>query len=227
MVRLALVLALASAACGTTKDDRPRTIEYVSQAVLAPNCGDAQCHSTFRQSRGDIFDTVAGTRASLVDNGLILFDSVQYDPATPADADLIHWITQIDPDGLGIGRMPYDHPLPNEDVSFLEEYIREGAPGAQCDPARPLSCNNTTLSTCDKSWNFKDPVIDCVGTGNGSACAAGQCLCNPDSDDCDGNPANGCETILDTDANCGGCGAACASGTTCKQGSGGGSVSCQ
>ena len=139
MVRLALALALALAACGTTTDDRPRTIEYVTEAILAPNCGDAQCHSTFRQSRGDVFDTVEGARESLIRNGLIVFDyppppTPGYDPDHPENAQLIQWITQTDPLGLGIGRMPYDHPIPNEDVTFLEEYIRESAPGAQCDP---------------------------------------------------------------------------------------------
>lgn len=166
MVRLALVLVLASAACGTTTDDRPRTIQYVAEAILAPNCGDPQCHSTFRQARGDIFDTVAGARQSLVRNGLILFDSPHYDPANPADADLIHWITQTDPDGLGIGRMPYDHPIPNEDVNFLEEYIREGAPGAQCDPdanAGGRACNNREVHLCTDKWTFGDLVETCSG----------------------------------------------------------------
>jgi hypothetical protein len=173
MVRLALVLAVASAACGTTTDDRPRTIQYVAEAILAPNCGDAQCHSTFRQSRGDIFDTVVGTRESLVRNGLILFDSTHYDPANPADSDLIHWITETDPDGRGIGRMPYDHPIPNEDVNFLEEYIREGAPGAQCDPdltTNHTACNNRALYTCTDTWTFGDFLMNCPGD-----CIAGAC----------------------------------------------------
>ena len=116
--------------------------------------------------RGDVFDTVAGTRESLVRNGLILFDSPHYDPANPADADLIHWITQTDPDGLGIGRMPYDHPIPNEDVNFLEEYIREGAPGAQCDPdanSQHRACNNTRSHECTDDWTFGTLVMDCPG----------------------------------------------------------------
>lgn len=167
-----MVVALASAACGTTTDDRPRTIEYVTEAVLAPTCGQAECHSTFRQSRGDVFDTVAAARRSLVINGLISFDSVQYDPANPAGAQLIVWLTQTDPLGLGIGRMPYDAPMPNEDINFLELYIKEGAPGAQCNPDAlgHFVCKNRSIYTCNDDWTFGELVTDCPGDCSGGAC---------------------------------------------------------
>jgi hypothetical protein len=167
-------LALAVAACGTTTDDRPRTIAYVTEAILAPTCGQAQCHSTFRQARGDVFDTVVAARRSLIVNGLISFDSApQYDPANPKNAILIQWLTQTDPLGRGIGRMPYDSPMPNEDVNFLELYIKEGAPGAQCDPdanAAGLACNNRTVYKCNADWTFGELVADCAGD-----CIAGVC----------------------------------------------------
>ena len=167
-------LALALAACGTTTDDRPRTIEYVTEAILAPTCGQPQCHSTFRQARGDVFDTVAMARRSLIVNGLISFDSIpQYDPAKPEKAQLIQWITQTDPLGLGIGRMPYDSPMPNEDVNFLELYIKEGAPGAQCDPDLNLAgyaCNNRAVYKCNADWTFGDFIKDCPDD-----CVAGEC----------------------------------------------------
>ncbi|MBV8760228.1 MAG: hypothetical protein JO257_23245 [Deltaproteobacteria bacterium] len=166
-------VALALAACGTTTDDRPRTIEYVTEALLAPTCGQAQCHSTFRQARGDVFDTVAAARRSLVVNGLISFDSPSYDPAMPANAQLIQWITQTDPLGLGIGRMPYDTPMPNEDVNFLELYIKEGAPGAQCNPdlnAGHTTCNNRAVYTCQDNWTFGDLVTECPNDCIQGAC---------------------------------------------------------
>src|SRR5690242_19196430 len=108
-MRLALSCALALlVACGTT-DDRPLTVEYVTGAVLGPTCGGAQCHSTFAANQTDIFDTVEGARSSLVRNGLIRFDSKpHYDPGDARNADLIQWITETDPKGLGIGRMPWD-----------------------------------------------------------------------------------------------------------------------
>ncbi len=173
MLRRAWVLLLACAACGTTNDDRPKTIENSTASILAPTCGAAQCHSTFRQARGDVFDTVAGARRSLVDNGLIIFDSgIQYDPGKPEGAALIRWITETDPFGLGIGRMPYDAPMPNEDVELLRKYIAVGAPGAQCDPAanNGMACNNNDVVKCNADWNFGTKVMTCPTT-----CTAGVC----------------------------------------------------
>jgi hypothetical protein len=171
MVRLAWLLPLL-AACGTTTDDRPRTIEYVTEAILAPTCGAANCHSTFAQQRGDVFDTVEGSRRSLVVNGLISFDSVAYDPANPDQAALIIWITQTDPFGLGIGRMPFDAPMPNEDVNLLKLFIKEGAVGAQCNPDANggMACNNRTVVKCNADWTFGDQITVCPGD-----CIAGAC----------------------------------------------------
>jgi hypothetical protein len=62
--------------------------------------------------------------------------------------------------------------------------------------------------------------IGCVrGPGVAEAtCVAGRCgvVCVAGMGDCDGNPANGCETDLTvSSANCGACGAACAGGGRC------------
>jgi hypothetical protein len=45
-----------------------------------------------------------------------------------------------------------------------------------------------------------------------SSCAAdcGACMCPPGSGDCDGNPSNGCEANLNTNAHCGDCNTTCA-----------------
>lgn len=50
------------------------------------------------------------------------------------------------------------------------------------------------------------------GPDAGNVCRAGRCalVCDPAHTDCDGNPANGCETTLNTNLNCAGCGMACA-----------------
>lgn len=178
MVRLAWLLPLV-AACGTTTDDRPRTIDYVTEAILAPTCGAANCHSSFAQQGGDVFDTVEAARRSLVVNGLISFDSVTidgvpmgYDPADPDNSQLIIWLTQTDPFNRGIGRMPFDAPMPNADVNLLKLYIKEGAPGAQCNPDTNggKACNNHTVFTCTKDWTFGDQVTVCPGD-----CIGGEC----------------------------------------------------
>jgi len=170
MVRFAW-LALLVAACAT--DDRPRTIDYVTEAILAPSCGTAECHSTFSAQLTDIFDTVKGARSSIVRNALVRLDSVpQYDPDAPGNATLIIWITRTDPFGLGIGRMPQDAPLPNEDVELLQRWISEGASGAQCDPDANggMACNDKALFTCNSDWSFGDEVMECANN-----CSAGTC----------------------------------------------------
>src|SRR4051812_17693518 len=122
MVRLLVAGALLAATGGCVGEDvpeyRPLELDYLTQAVFEPSCGAAQCHSTFRQSATNVFDTPEGTRASLVNNQLVSLgpDSDTYDPHNPTKSLLIQWITETDPQGLGIGRMPFDAPLPNRDV---------------------------------------------------------------------------------------------------------------
>jgi hypothetical protein len=212
MHRLAFAL-MVLAACGTTDDQRPTTVQYATEAILAPTCGAAQCHSTFKQARGDVFDTVEGARHSLVDNGLIQLDSRNYSKTDPTKVDfttepLIVWITQTDPFRRGIGRMPYDAPMPNADIDYLKRYIQAGAPGAACNPTLGNACKNTDLVTCTADWSFGTLVHACRPP-NEDGCSAGGCVCGPDYGDCDMDPTNGCELQLNTDAKCGGCATTC------------------
>ena len=165
----ACALLLLAASCGTT-DNRPLTVQAVTAMVLAPTCAAATCHSQFANNFGDVFDTVESTRSSLIDNGLILFDSPSYDPANPGNSQLIIWLTQNDPFGRGIGRMPWDAPMPNEDIQYLENWIAAGAPGAQCDPARGMACNDKQLVKCNSDWNFGATVMTCP-----NQCISGAC----------------------------------------------------
>ncbi len=172
MHRLAY-LALLCGACGV--DNRPLTIEYVTETVLAPNCGAAQCHSAFSANYSDVFDTVEGARATIVNNQLLSFDSASldppaYDPANPSQAHLIRTIT------VGaipaIGRMPWDAPLPEQDIELLERWIAAKAPGAQCNPVDDLACDDDLLKSCN-DWNFGGVIEDCAAQGK--HCAAGAC----------------------------------------------------
>jgi hypothetical protein len=167
MLRLWYLALLLPAACTMSTDNRPHTVEYVTEAVLAPSCGEAQCHSTFSGNLHDIFDTVNGTRSSIVRNGLVTLSvDVGDDREDPVAAPLIGWITL--PTGLNpiVGRMPWDAPLAKEDVGLLEGWIKDGAKGAQCDPEAPmgLACDHETLRECGTDWNFSTALADCTTT---------------------------------------------------------------
>lgn len=123
MQRLYLVAALALVACGVSEDApgnrRPATIEYVTESVLAPACGNAQCHSSFRNEANYAFDTVENARKSMSpdDNpGVVI-------PGAPDDSLLIIVLTRT------VKRMPYDQPLPEADQAYLRRWIMEGAEG--------------------------------------------------------------------------------------------------
>lgn len=132
MKRLVLIGALFAGACGTT-DDRPRTLPYITEAILAPTCASAECHSAFKRQVGDEFDTVDAARRSIVGNGLVLADDV----ADPSSSFLIQSLTVgtlsiLDPKSGTKVRMPYDAPMPDADLDLIRMWIAEGAKGAQC-----------------------------------------------------------------------------------------------
>ena len=194
MVRLlvasALVIAASQALGGCVGEDvpdyRPLELDYLSQSVFEPSCGAAQCHSTFKQSLGYVFDTPEAVRSTIVNNQLISLDPRQYDPDDATHAPLITWITQPfpflakDPSGAYIGRMPADAPLPNRDVELLIEWIQHRAPGAQCNPdlGGGKSCTvdssgRQVVANCKSDWNFD--LTTAVPCGSGKTCVAGMC----------------------------------------------------
>jgi hypothetical protein len=167
MLRLGWVPLLALAACGESTDDRPLELEYLTQSIFAPSCGATQCHSTFKQAAELVLDTPEGVRAAILEGagGLVSFNSTQYDPDDPNNASLIIWITETDPFGRGIGRMPFDAPIPNKDVLLIKEWISAQAPGAQCNPERNNgnACNNKEVVQCNADWTFGARVQLCSG----------------------------------------------------------------
>jgi hypothetical protein len=109
---LALALAVV-AACGTTPDERPATIEVISLSILAPTCGQVQCHSTTSKIQGYAFDTFDAARDSL--RSLV----------NPGGNSLLLHVLRAD----GGERMPPDSPLNDEDIALIEQWIDDGAPG--------------------------------------------------------------------------------------------------
>lgn len=112
-----------------------------------------------------------------------------------------------------------------------------------CDPYN-CSQNGTCLTTCAGDFDCEagnccesgtckpvDTLTDpnncgscghvCSAPNATMACTGGNCVvaaCNEGFGDCDNDPLNGCETSLNTDANCGTCGNVCPSGTSCNAG---------
>jgi hypothetical protein len=152
MARFVLAGALVAGACGSATDDRPATLEYITEAILAPSCATAGCHSLFRQQVGDAFDTPASTRRTIAGNGLVLYPE---DIGDPSQSLLIRTLTVgapsiLDP-GSGNVRMPYDAPLPDADIALIETWIASGLPGAQCVANDAgLGCGRRTISIADQ-----------------------------------------------------------------------------
>jgi hypothetical protein len=190
---LLTTVAAIGAGCGSEEDNRPLELEYLTEAVFAPSCGTTQCHSTFRQAEGLVFDTPEGVRRSLhsSDNGdpWLRFDYERPDPQYPFGSRLYLLISQTVPfPGSDTPRMPLDAPLPNKDIELLRVWIKDpasGAPfgvgghalGAQCDPDRNpghLACDENRVVTCDDDWNFGETLEVCP-LGCNADCDAADC----------------------------------------------------
>jgi hypothetical protein len=168
MYRLIWLPALALAACGTDDDRRPRTVEYITQAILAPNCGNAQCHSQFTQAHRIVLDTVEHAQPHLAGMvGQITLDPQGEFIGTPEESMLIDVLTR------DVDRMPYDQGLPEPDIDLIRRWIEFGAPGAQCDPAvfQGKACAGGNVVECLPSFNYGEELEDCGTRG----CAAGVC----------------------------------------------------
>lgn len=109
------LIAVLVAGCGSAVDDRPPTLEYVSQAIIAPACGNAECHSSFHTADGWRLDSVAAMRQS-VSNGLITVRNAE-NPDDIESTLLLDVLTRTQK------RMPYDQPLPEVDIDLIREWV--------------------------------------------------------------------------------------------------------
>ena len=174
MNRFVLVGALVASACGSATDDRPPTLDYITETILAPTCASAECHSAFKRQVGDEFDTPAAARQSIVANRLAVYPD---DVADPAHSFLITTLTVGSPSilspGSGNVRMPYDAPMPDADIRLIEAWIASGVPGAQCEPnAQNQGCSASTVAG---QTVYK--VVECVDGNVGAdvmVCPVGQ-----------------------------------------------------
>lgn len=161
-------LAIGLVACGTDDDQRPRTTEYITAAILAPNCGNAQCHSQFRQAEGYVFDTVENARPHLVDMVGGITIGTDGLPEGDVSSSLLYSVLTREVD-----RMPYDQPLPEQDIELIQRWIQVGAPGSQCDPNdfNGRTCVGLDVYECTADYNLGELVQEC----GAQTCSQGKC----------------------------------------------------
>jgi hypothetical protein len=108
-----LLLACFVVGCGTD-DPRPATVEVIATEILAPTCGQVQCHSTTTMTTGYAFDTLAAAKVALK-----TLTSPQH-----KGRGLDEVLT-----ASGGGRMPPDSPLDPADITLIQTWLANGAPG--------------------------------------------------------------------------------------------------
>ena len=114
MFRLAVAAAIASAACTQTDNDRPATLQYITEAILQPSCAQDVCHSSYTRTKGYAFDTVAAARQSLRTPGAV--------NTSEPESSLLYTVLIRQ-----IKRMPYDAPLPQKDIDLILRWIMGSA----------------------------------------------------------------------------------------------------
>jgi hypothetical protein len=153
MVGLVAVGALA-AQTGCGADDRPPVWEYISPAIIQPNCATSSCHSPGAAVAGLDFSTPERGYTSLTGLWTWILDPngtpeancrkvgdyiacqrgfrpmvIPYDPG---QSRLVHMLR-----ARGVNRMPPDRPLPEADIRLIERWILEGAQKAGRGPPGP------------------------------------------------------------------------------------------
>jgi hypothetical protein len=152
VTRAALLSCAVLFGCGNV-DDRPAQWNYISPAIIAPNCATTSCHSPASAVSGIDFSTPDYGYESLT--GLWVW--VVTDPEHPpqgvpcgtvsgtfvCEQRVRPLVTPYDPAGSrlvnmlrarGAPRMPPDRPLPEADIELIERWILNGACryGASC-----------------------------------------------------------------------------------------------
>lgn len=105
------VLCSLLAACATN-DPRPPTVEVIATEILAPTCGQVQCHSTTTNIKNYAFDTLAAAK-----------DALKRMPKA-GQGSLIEVIK-----AAGGSRMPPDSPLDDADLTLITTWVTNGEPG--------------------------------------------------------------------------------------------------
>ncbi|MGA2450615.1 MAG: hypothetical protein ABTD50_18265 [Polyangiaceae bacterium] len=90
------------------------------------------------------------------------------------------------------------------EIDIQHDALNCGQCGCRCGTGEATDCTSAQ-------------VVSPIANGT-SGCSRGECTvgsCDPGWGDCDGNPANGCETNTTTNSSCGLCGVVCAASAAC------------
>jgi hypothetical protein len=115
LLAAAVVAGACAAGCGSQEDDRPATWEYISTAIIQPNCATANCHSNLAQSSGVQLDRINRGYDALISRYFVI-------PGHPEDSSLMLLLN-----GRGSRRMPPDFPLAQQDIDLIAQWITNGA----------------------------------------------------------------------------------------------------
>jgi hypothetical protein len=163
MHRLVIATAIVVMGCGA-EDDRSRNLDYITEAVLKPNCGSAVCHSSFRQAKGYVFDTIDAARASFQRDEILML------PSDPEQRDSVAGlVVNLTTELPKAPRMPYYEPLPDADVELIRHWLHDGAAGTCTGSA---SCLGPFIVPCTADHGFNiDLVVPTVDAGQVTDCA--------------------------------------------------------
>jgi len=139
--------------CGDAVDHRPAAWEYISPAIIQPNCATTSCHSRAAAVAGLDFSTPEHGYTSLTalwvwivdpngtpENGCRPYGDEfvcqrnhrpLVTPFDPAQSRLVHMLK-----AEGAARMPPDRPLPLADIALIERWILDGARKSLDDTGR-------------------------------------------------------------------------------------------
>ncbi len=137
MLLCALPIVAGCNVANDTGDDRPATFEFVTEAILKPSCGTAECHSAMKRAQGYAFDSLDGARKAFkTETPDLVFTCSQLSPpeAFPCNNDALNKsrlykvIDDVDSKG---NRMPLDQALSNKDIVLIRTWLQDDAPGLE------------------------------------------------------------------------------------------------
>lgn len=132
----ALPIAAGCNLANDTQDDRPATLEFVTEAILKPSCATAECHSAMKAVRGYVFDSVAAARQTIATKSGLVYTCAQLTPPAtfPCGNDALNasYLYKVidQQDNFG-NRMPLDQALSNKDIVLIRTWILDDAPGLE------------------------------------------------------------------------------------------------